>query len=482
MWACVVAIAMARQRSLAWDDPYILFRYAENLVNGHGWTFNMSQHTANAVTSPAMVLLLSALREVRVPMLPAAAAIHFCAMVTAAHLTWRALRSSGAILGAHLAAVAVASSPAFTLMWGMESSLYIALLALIVNLGLKEHRWWVLGIPVGLIGLVRPDAMLAGGMSLLVVVSTRGARPRGIRDLASLGAPIVAPGITWMTIQSMMVGPVIPSTLAAKRAQTNSGLWTSFGAWDSFAGRRPWNLRGQLVPSTSGGMVMLWTGIALVVIGLIAITLRSRGAAVAMALGLPALLMVMLYGWILKVPSYPWYWSVPAYALIVCAAVGFDLVVRRIPGSRRMLLILTAVVMAITAWAQVAGTTDQRTSFRKDYDAIGGWLKTETPHDATVAAFEIGRISWTSDRTIIDPLGLLDSELSRFVNRGDFTSWLSASQPDYWVVSFGLIDAPLRQSPCLSRHFVEVFRTEFFSVFERTSAIPRSDSCAADSL
>src|SRR5829696_1829042 len=47
----VVAVTVGLMTSEVHDDPWILYRYAENLAAGYGWTFNPGQMTENAVTS-----------------------------------------------------------------------------------------------------------------------------------------------------------------------------------------------------------------------------------------------------------------------------------------------------------------------------------------------------------------------------------------------------------------------------------------------
>lgn len=477
LWAALVGVVMLRQSTIVWDDPYILMRYAENLVDGRGWTLNPRHRTDNAVTSPLMVVLLAALRLIRVPMLTASGVIHFVFTTMAAHLTWKALRSGGAPYGALIAGAVVATSPAFALMWGMESSVYIALVALVAVLGQTSTRLWDAGLAVGLLGLVRPEALLVGATVLLLLLWHRRVRPASRRQWSTLAAATLGPSVVWGVSMWIAAGAPVPSTLGAKRAQAGSGWWPTFGSWENITSRWPWGLRGQVASASRLGDVLVLVGAGLLVAGLVALLRRHRGWHVALAVACPALVITVVYARVLAIAAYPWYWTLPVYALVVCAALGADLVVCHAVGERFSGLAVGAAVLIVAAIG-VQNTQSAAGSPRAEYDAIGAWLAANTADTSTVAAFEVGRIAWASDRTIVDPLGLLDARLARYVEQGDFTSWLAVTQPDYWVLSKGFIDAPLRESPCLGSSFVDAFSTPSFTVFERVAAIPPGDSCA----
>ena len=478
--AALVATAMARQRALAWDDPYILFRYAENLANGHGWTFNPGTSTDNAVTSPAVVMVLTALRAARVPMFAAGAVLFHASMTCAAWFTGRALAVSGNRTAGTIAAIAVATSPALVSMWGMESGAYLALVAVVAWLSQITTKWWDLGIVVGMLGLVRPDALLTGTCVAIVTLFVARRLPRNRGPLVRLVVPAVAPLAIFSIVMLVITGDVVPSTLSAKRAQGSSGTWTTFASWSDATSKWPWGLRGSLAPATEAGDVFVAIALAFVVLGLVLIVRRRRGWTLCLALLLSSISAAIVYGAVLRVASSPWYWTIPVYALTVTASLGLAWLVdaMRRPGLIHALLAASVVLVPVT---QLRNVRDFSTSPRREYDEIGNWIRRNTPEESTVATFEIGRVGFVSRRTIIDPLGLLDDDLARFVAAGDLTSWLAETQPDYWVLSVGFIDAPLRRSPCLADHFTEVFRTRSFTVEKRTSRIADGRDCAIDS-
>jgi hypothetical protein len=68
-----------------------------------------------------------------------------------------------------------------------------------------------------------------------------------------------------------------------------------------------------------------------------------------------------------------------------------------------------------------------------DYVAIGNWLSENTEPDARIAATEIGYIGWSTDRPIIDYLGLISPASTEELREGDLISWMRRENPDYWV-------------------------------------------------
>src|SRR5690242_7350641 len=46
------------------DDAFIMLRYAQNLLDGHGWVFNLHHPTTNAVSAPLYALVLTAVASI----------------------------------------------------------------------------------------------------------------------------------------------------------------------------------------------------------------------------------------------------------------------------------------------------------------------------------------------------------------------------------------------------------------------------------
>ena len=78
---------MAIQGGPIYDDPYILWRYGENLATGHGWVFNAGTVADNAVTSPLMVAVLAGGRFLGLHMTLVAAVVFFLTTWAAAFFT-----------------------------------------------------------------------------------------------------------------------------------------------------------------------------------------------------------------------------------------------------------------------------------------------------------------------------------------------------------------------------------------------------------
>ena len=98
------AIGTLGSRGFIFDDPFIFSRYAQNLVDGHGWVYNVGQSGSDAATSPLYVLALAGLRELGIGMEHAhrvlfIAGLTTCACATHAVLAFLGRWWAGAIAG-----------------------------------------------------------------------------------------------------------------------------------------------------------------------------------------------------------------------------------------------------------------------------------------------------------------------------------------------------------------------------------------------
>lgn len=150
-----------------------------------------------------------------------------------------------------------------------------------------------------------------------------------------------------------------------------------------------------------------------------------------------AALHVGIYGLLIRPPAYPWYYVAPYYVAALLTSVAVAEVATRVVG--RFQRVPRGAAAALAAFAVVAyGVLCRPYLYPTDpysgYRSTGRWLAVETSANATVSATEIGVLGWTSDRTIVDHLGLLDRRTADEFARRDVTSWFLRERPDYVVV------------------------------------------------
>lgn len=414
--SAIVAAYVVADLGHAYDDPYISFRYAKNLLDGHGWTFNPGVASGNAATAPGYVIALAALGGLGLT-IPAAASVLFAAgLWSAAWFTARTYPHAGGTAAAFL----VVLSPQLVNTRGMETALMLGLAA--ASIWACGERRDVLAA-VLLVGLacVRPDGVLLAPAVVLWRWHRDGTVPWQLIRVGTVG------GIAMGLVVLATVG--VPSTLAAKVAQVDGGFGVPFGTpgtWLSL-GVAPWWIvsgAGLLLNRRWRDQPAVWFGAAIAVV----------------------------YG-TLGVAAYAWYYAAPIYAVAVAAGAGL---------ARRH---LEPAIVAVLAAAMALSVS--LPASRSGYRAAGQWLAMHSPADATVAATEVGIVGWESDRTLVSFLGLLDPARSDDLAQGDVSSWVEDYRPEYWVVNDAALALEGTARDRFGDRYDEVWRDGVIAVWAR---------------
>ncbi len=200
------------------DDAFITFRYARNLLDGHGLVFN-SGEAVLGTTTPLFALLLSALG---LPLGGSEAPFPVMALLVSAAadaVTAFLLIRMGRRLGSTAAGVATA------LIWaihpwsvtfaigGMETSLFIVLLSATFYLHLTGQPILAAGTG-GLALITRPDALIFLLPIFIdrILVTIKKEEKVGWREAAAFGVPV---GL-WIVFSTLAYGSPIPQSVAAK--------------------------------------------------------------------------------------------------------------------------------------------------------------------------------------------------------------------------------------------------------------------------
>lgn len=432
-------------RDMALDDPFITYRYAENLATGRGFVYNQGERVLST-TTPLYALLLAAGRLLTANLPALSNAIGILFIWGGAWLVYRIARRFGRP-GTGL--VAGALYVAFPLLWislGFEVPLYL-LLAL---LGFYLHfqgRTTLAMIPLALATLTRLDGAVAVGVVLLHagVRALGGGQSGAARRLwAGLARPVLvylaalAPVLAWLTAY---FGSPVPVTLGAKSAQTTLGV-TGFYAGTTF-------VQGGLILAKAWfAQTPLYALLALAAVAGLAVAAWGERWALWLAL------WAALYGvgyHVLRVAPYHWYYApfVPAGAMLAGLGVAW---IGEKPGRgagvRRGVVALLAVALLAAQGisdyriAQAMRTGAPISPDRPDYKAlpeaktavyrqVGEWIAASTPADADVGVTEVGVMGYYAKRRMVDFLGLLRPDVAQALARGDVAWALFHYQPDY---------------------------------------------------
>lgn len=470
----------AVNHATAYDDAFITYRYAYNLASGNGFVYNSGEWFLGT-TAPFYGLILGGLGAILGPeSIPQISGVLSGAALL---LTGIALYAYGRINNhafcGLLAGLFFVTNRLLPLTFGGEM-LFQAMLIAWAFVAYRGKRHMATALLLALAVLTRMDSLVAVGVLGLHYLVTQRRLPW--REGALAGAI----WLPFMLLSWAYYGSLLPGTLDAKLAQRDSGLWAPF-ATGLFEWIRAFTVQGSspLFPTIQAAP-------------------NAIRFVLFVALGLPALLLYRFWllplAWVvlyllayttLAVPFYHWYAVPAALGLMILAACGVaglvELVVRGLAAlrgpraaelARALLSLLVVLALAPGLYAQLRQTHRLAGANPAEqlYERTGRWLAANTPADASVGYFEIGRVGYYAQRTVIDPLGLVNPGVAPNLASGDLTWGYRHYQPDYIIYHehFAGWFGSMLSEPWFAEAYTEVARIEqpgFTSlvVYQRTS-------------
>jgi hypothetical protein len=423
---------MVSFRGMPVDDPYITYRYADNIASGNGYVYNLGEHV-QSTTTPLFTLILAASGFVGLNIPDFAYLLNALALL-AFGVCCVGLVASVKGLSPWLGLGAVAMTyvnPVTHFSFGSEMPLLIAL-AWASWWAAAHHRWGIAALLAGLAAITRGDGVLVG-IAVAVFFAATQARSTPMRrwpwHAPAIFAAVVAP---WYIFAWLYFGSPLPSTLGTKITQG-----AAEGAVSFFEGL-------GYVWTRSLGYEPLWWVPALVLLA---------AGAVAMVWRKPTLIPVWVWAALfiggyslLNVPRYLWYYSplmpVAMLAVVLGGAVLLALAarypLRRNDAIARGSMVAGGLLAALVFGgyflvADAKATLPQQRPWLEIYAEAGRWLDANTPPSASVGATEVGIIGFHSKRRMIDFAGLIQPEVAEHAARLDNLWVIEEYRPDYIV-------------------------------------------------
>lgn len=391
------------------DDAFITFRFAKNLMDGHGLGFNVGERVEGYTSFGQLLLVAPAAAIGKIAVQLWAVLLGLLAWAGVAALVWRqVVRVRGAASSAYLEWLLVLYLALCTpgVMWsnsGMETALFALAWVAAWALHLREvedDRWpWASGLTVFAAGLLHPEGVLIG---LVLAVSW------------------LAPFTKKRLARAVMFGAI---------------AWGLFGLYWLWR----WSYFGYFMPNTyyakvgSGGALLhagltyLWLSslsmlTPLVLLALLAWrgrTWRTWPRWLWVALGLIGILcayVVQVGGDYFAFQRFllP---TIPFFAIAVWYFARDILTTRGKAPAKRPLLWASVTVFALVAWSNIMppGHMLQHKLLQrvmKEYIAAGTVLGRTVPEGATIATIPIGAFGLYSEHRILDLVGLTDLHLA----------------------------------------------------------------------
>jgi len=414
----------------AYDDPFITFRYADNLRSGLGFVYNPGERVLST-TTPLYALLLAGLSYLwsNLPYLSNLISA-FSLALGGVFLYLIGQRWKEPVAGL----VAAALFPFVPLMistFGAETCFYTMLVLGAFALHAGERYQWAI-VLAALATLTRTDGVLVAailGLDYLV-----GQRRIPWRPLLLYGL-LIAP---WYLFSWGYFGSPFPVTLAAKQHQGQMAIS------DSFAYGFLRLLKGY------GKHPVYWLQGGLALLGAVYALFRARRWLPLLAWGVLYFISYVLLG----VSRYFWYYAPLVPVFIAAVGLGVAAVWQGflpvLTGKRRYVGVgVLVTLLAAVLWRQGKGLyyiyhhPDTRGGI---YRQVGTWLDENTPPDASVGTLEVGIIGYYAHRRVIGFAGLIQPDVARQMaletTYQDTTLWaVQHYHPDYLVMRPGEVAA-----------------------------------------
>jgi len=441
-WAALAVAAIVLLRSgfpssatrYGYDDAYVTYRYARNLAQGLGFVFNPGQPAVLGTSTPlyALILALGARLGAEVPALSIVLGT-LATAVTLALLVRLAARMGHPAAGVAAALVWSLSPFSYRYVEGMETPLYMALIVGALWAALEGRL--LLPLTLGaLAALTRPD-----GLAVLAVVSGLALIERRWSWRAALPAVVML--AAWIAFATARFGSPIPASGLAK-------------------GVLPATISGRFSLASSQFLELLWPALGLA--GVRSFSLAPVAVALALAACLlalrPARGPLLVGAWIvlyfaglsvLRLPDFSWYYAPMALPLALVFWMGFEWLAARgrTAWAAPVTLLAGLVLGGLTLLLPVPiGFFETRPAQLE----AGAWLKAHAAPGSTLAAYEIGMVSYASGLTTVDLLGLTEPAARPHLARGDYAwairerrpTYVFTNQPSAWPVTAAIFALP----------------------------------------
>lgn len=435
----VTGVAFAAFSHWAYDDPFITYRYAANLLAGNGFVYNPGLRVLST-TTPLYTLLLALLGMVW-PDLPTLSNFVSAASLALGGLfLWQLAQVWKTVPAGGTALLLYPTFPLLCSTFGGEMPFY-------TMLGLGTFAWYVqrryilAALFGGLALLTRADA---GVVLVLLAAHHLLCRREPVPWPAlALFALITLP---WFAFACWYFGSPLPATLTVKQHQAQMAISQSFA--EGFVTTmvrnygRLWVYRVEAALAATGVMYAL-----------------ARRREWTLFLAWPVLYFVAYT--VLGVSRYFWYYAplVPGFVAAVglgatACAGGIRRILQRPRWAQAVVLVGLLALTTQQGWGvwRLRQHPDRRVAI---YQAVGEWLRENIPPQATVGTLEVGIIGYYAQRPMVDFAGLIQPHVARQLRRDttyeDAALWATAHyRPDYLVLN-----------PAWFPHLMEQYVTPF---------------------
>jgi hypothetical protein len=430
------------------EDSYITYRYAQNLVDGHGFVYNQGEAFLGT-TVPFYGLILAFFGFLGLS-IPAVGGIlsAFSLGISVTFIYLLTLKKGYPWVG-FLSGLFILLNPWFLQTFGSET--YFQLLMIISAFYFYDQRKYIpTTIFCVLAFLVRADGIIPAGIIFVDYIIKNKKFP--VKEVILF----IILCIPFFLFCYFNFNTFLPNTLEIKQAQYASDLWRKF-----FPGI--FYFAGLLLKENT----LFYSFFPLLLAGGILILFSQK---IWLLMASWAILHTLGYT-LLKVSFYHWYPIPLILLLMLISAFSIQFIIsaplffkenqmkkwsfkifnqeirislakfKDIGSSLRWthrilsLVIFSSILLVLSAGLRAYHNTYRSFPFPKLelYAKAGRWISENTPADSSVAALEVGYLGYYSQRKIIDLVGLVTPGVSTHIRKQDFQWAVKKYEPDYFV-------------------------------------------------
>ena len=443
-----VYLSAADQYGFPLDDAWIHQTYARNL-GLHGIMAFSPGEPSTGSTSPAWTVLLAAGYLLQVPFFGWA---YIWGSIFAVATAYTAALLSHNYFGDFKRAVIVAIiciiewHLAWAALSGMEISLFIFLTLMILLASHREAPSYLMGLLIGLAFLVRPEAIILGGLYGLKLLLVNRRHPKKIfypiGTFVMVFLLVISP---WVIFNLNYSGRPFPNTISSKFMQYGYpwSLWNSL--------KYLWNVSIYFL---NGPLMLLIPTAGFMIRN----AFRARRTDLLYPLAW-SLILIGLYAVALPAIYHHGRYLMPLIPLITIFGVeGLFQLLEKLPRISLLRPALWVILggMLIALWVNGASTFALQTKLlNESHMQAARWVDANAPAEAVIAAHDIGIIGYIAQRQIVDLAGLVTPEvISIMSDQRKLAGFVHERQVTYVIVFSGYykemlaqLDAQLVYSP-----------------------------------
>jgi hypothetical protein len=399
------------------DDAYITYRYARNLAEGMGFTYNVGERVLGT-TTPLYTILLTggAVLGADIESISAVLNILFAALVVVLVYLFVVDRNHSQLFGL-LGVLLLISQKYFVTysLQGMETSLYLFLI-LATILAYGRERYSLAALLASLTFLTRYDGAILAGVLLLDYVLIQRKKLTW-----KISAAFLVPSLLWVGFSLLYFGSPLPQSMLVKHEH---GLISN----------RWWML----------DYVITYEILFLACISAIGVYLSLRRRALNRTIRLLAIWVIFysLGFTVYKIDLYLWYFAPLTIALAVLPSTGFSEIIRvhqegANPRGKIAPILITLLVFVPYLLLQfkdvnrsIQAQIEWNTTVGYARIAIAERIRTEEQLEPIIATGGIGHIGYQTNAYIWDLMGLVTKDAY-----GKSIDWnLNTSDAD-WLIT-----------------------------------------------